>query len=52
MGGATETLYLHLWNTAFQDFQMGLASSIGYVMAIAILVLSAITLRGSRSEAT
>jgi multiple sugar transport system permease protein len=51
-GGATETLYLHLWNVAFQDFQMGLASSIGYVMAIAILVLSAITLRGARSEAT
>ena len=23
-GGATETLYLHLWNTAFQDFRDGL----------------------------
>jgi len=49
-GGATETLYLHLWNVAFKFFEMGLGSAIGYVMAIAILVLSMVTFRAGRTE--
>lgn len=50
-GGATETVYLHLWNVAFKNFDMGTSAAVGYVMAAAILALSALSFRIVRTEA-
>jgi ABC-type sugar transport system permease subunit len=41
--GATETLYLYVWNAAFKFFELGQASAAGYVVAVLILLLSALT---------
>lgn len=40
--GATETLYLYVWNAAFKFFEIGQASAVGYVVAAVILLFSAL----------
>lgn len=40
--GATTTLYLYVWNSAFRFFEMGRAAAVGYVIAILILLFSAV----------
>lgn len=50
-GGATETLYLNLWDVAFKNYDMGNAATIGYFMAAVILILSAVSFRGIRTQA-
>ena len=39
--GATETLYLYVWNSAFKFFDIGQASAAGYIVAILIIIFSA-----------
>jgi ABC-type sugar transport system permease subunit len=50
-GGATDTLYLRLWNDAFQFFNTGQAAAIGYVVAVLIIGLTTVTLWLGRMEA-
>jgi ABC-type sugar transport system permease subunit len=50
-GGASETLYLRLWEAAFKDYEMGRAASIGYIIAILILACTAVTFWSGRAEA-
>ena len=40
--GATETLYLHVWNAAFKFFEIGRAAAVGYIVAALILLFSAV----------
>ena len=47
--GATETLYLYVWNAAFKFFEMGQASAVGYVVALMILLFSALAYFFGRS---
>ena len=48
--GATETLYLHVWNAAFKFFEIGQASAVGYVVALLILLFSALAYMFGRSN--
>ena len=47
--GATETLYLYVWNAAFKFFDIGQASAVGYVVAALILIFSALAYGFGRS---
>ncbi len=47
--GATETLYLYVWNAAFKFFEMGQASAVGYVVALLILLFSVLACAFGRS---
>jgi multiple sugar transport system permease protein len=49
--GTTETLYFYVWNAAFKFFEMGRASAAGYVVALLILLLSAMAYLFRRSGA-
>jgi multiple sugar transport system permease protein len=48
--GATETLYLYVWNAAFKFFEIGQASAVGYVVAALILLFSALAYAFGRSR--
>jgi len=48
--GATETLYLHVWNAAFKFFDIGRASAVGTVVAALILLFSALAYVFGRAE--
>ena len=49
--GTTETLYFYVWNAAFKFFEMGRASAAGYVVALLILLFSAVAYCFRRSGA-
>lgn len=44
-GTSTLVLYQYMWNTAFVFYEMGYASSIGFIMGFIILTLSFINMR-------
>lgn len=46
--GATETLYFYVWNAAFKFFEIGQASAAGYVVALLILLFSALAYMAGR----
>ena len=48
--GATETLYLHVWNAAFKFFEIGRASAVGYIVALLILLFSAVAYAFGRQD--
>lgn len=50
--GATETLYLYVWRSAFRLFDIGQAASVGYVIALIILTFAALTYAVGRDGET
>ena len=44
-GSATQTMSFYLYQVAFNDFDTGLGSAIGYVMLIVIIALANILIR-------
>jgi ABC-type sugar transport system permease subunit len=51
--GATETLYLYVWRSAFRQFDIGQAAAVGYVIALLILAFATVSYAvGRRGEST
>ena len=50
--GATETLYLYVWRSAFRSFEIGQAASVGYIIALIIMTSAALTYAVGQSRET
>jgi ABC-type sugar transport system permease subunit len=44
-GNATRVMYMHIYDNAFEYFEMGYATALGFILSIIILIFSLINLR-------